>query len=76
MVVGSARDYLESHPKSALLVVEVADTSLSIDQTTKAGIYARARIPEDGVRRSRTGPGSPTGCPGHRLSTSIRLVRR
>lgn len=34
------------HPRAALLVVEVAADSLSTDRTTKAAIYARARIPE------------------------------
>jgi Uma2 family endonuclease len=34
------------HPRSALLVVEVADTSVRYDLDVKARIYARARIPE------------------------------
>ena len=34
------------HPKTALLVVEVADTSVRYDLEVKARIYARARIPE------------------------------
>lgn len=34
------------HPKTALLVVEVADTSVRFDLEIKARIYAKARIPE------------------------------
>jgi Uma2 family endonuclease len=46
VVPGSFRDYLKGHPQSALLAVEVADTSLAVDRTTKAGMYARAGIQE------------------------------
>lgn len=46
VVAGSARDYLGSHPKTALLVVEVSDATLSIDRTRKSLIYAQAGIPE------------------------------
>ncbi len=45
VVPGSPRDHLMSHPASAILVVEVADTSLSRDRA-KAGLYARAGIPD------------------------------
>jgi Uma2 family endonuclease len=34
------------HPRSALLVVEVADESLRRDRLIKGRIYARARVPE------------------------------
>lgn len=34
------------HPRSALLVVEVADESLRKDRLLKGRIYARARVPE------------------------------
>lgn len=46
VVVGKPRDYLKAHPTTALLVVEVADTSLSKDRTEKAQLYARHGIPE------------------------------
>lgn len=36
----------EAHPRSAFLVVEVADSSLLQDRLTKAAIYARAGLPE------------------------------
>lgn len=46
VVVGSIRDYEEEHPTSAVLVVEVADSTLRIDRSTKAGLYAASRIGE------------------------------
>jgi Uma2 family endonuclease len=46
VVAGSPRDYRDAHPSTALLVVEVSDTSLLFDRTTKANIYARAGIPD------------------------------
>ena len=36
----------EHHPRTALLVVEVAGDSLRLDRQTKAALYARAGIPE------------------------------
>jgi Uma2 family endonuclease len=44
VVRGSVRDYTEAHPTTALLVVEVSDSTLRYDQTKKAGLYARAGI--------------------------------
>jgi len=44
VVAGKRRDYPDDHPRSALLVVEVADTSLFYDTTTKAELYATAGI--------------------------------
>ena len=35
-----------SHPAAALLVIEVAGDSLRLDRETKAGLYARAGVPE------------------------------
>ncbi|HUH01610.1 MAG TPA: Uma2 family endonuclease [Kofleriaceae bacterium] len=37
-------DYLDEHPRSALLIVEVADTSLQKDSGPKARLYAEAGI--------------------------------
>ncbi len=42
VVVGSARDYVDRHPTSADLVVEVSDSSLEYDRTRKARVYAAA----------------------------------
>ena len=46
VVSGSVDDYETRHPETALLVVEVADSSLQQDRLTKSGIYAAAAIPE------------------------------
>jgi Uma2 family endonuclease len=46
VVEGSGRDYLAAHPESALLVVEVADTTLRYARGRKASLYARAGIAE------------------------------
>jgi Uma2 family endonuclease len=44
VVAGSPRDYAAGHPASALLVVEVADSSLEYDRKRKAHAYAGAGI--------------------------------
>jgi len=46
VVTGNLRDNLQSHPRMALLVVEVADSSLRFDTSRKAQLYARYGIPE------------------------------
>ena len=43
VVAGSPRDYAD-HPTTALLVVEVSDTTLHFDLTVKAELYAQAGI--------------------------------
>ena len=45
VVPGEPLDYRDAHPSTAVLVVEVADSSLLRDRT-KASLYARAGIPE------------------------------
>lgn len=44
VVTGSPRDYLHDHPKTAALVVEISDTTLGLDITEKAELYATADI--------------------------------
>jgi len=44
VVVGGPRDYSGSHPKTALLVVEVSDSTLKKDRGLKAHLYARAGL--------------------------------
>jgi len=39
-------DYSQSHPSRALLIIEVADSSLEHDRETKASLYAAAGVPE------------------------------
>ena len=46
VVPGTIADYDRAHPTTALLVVEVADSSLKQDRLTKRAIYAAAGIPE------------------------------
>lgn len=46
VVPGSADDYDTAHPTTALLVIEVSDSSLKQDRLSKAAIYAAAGIPE------------------------------
>jgi Uma2 family endonuclease len=46
VVAGDARSYLKVHPTTALLLVEVADSSLAFDRRRKGRIYAAAAIPE------------------------------
>ncbi len=46
VVPGGESDYETVHPSRALLVVEVAESSLPQDRLTKAAIYAHVGIPE------------------------------
>ncbi len=42
VVSGSPEDYLHEHPRAALLVVEVSETTLATDRKKKLPVYARA----------------------------------
>lgn len=44
VVEGTRSDYVHSHPTTAVLVLEVANTSLEYDRKVKASLYARAGI--------------------------------
>jgi Uma2 family endonuclease len=44
VVPGGPRDYAAAHPTTASLVVEVSDTTLALDMTEKAELYATAGI--------------------------------
>jgi Uma2 family endonuclease len=55
VVAGSHHDYAAAHPRTALLVVEVADSSLHQDRLSKAAIYAAAGIPEYWIVNLRAG---------------------
>ncbi|MGC4121084.1 MAG: Uma2 family endonuclease [Myxococcales bacterium] len=39
-------DYADAHPRTALLVVEIADSSRQKDRVLKPGVYAAAGVPE------------------------------
>lgn len=51
VVAGDAADFLAGNPKTALLVVEVACSTLAADRT-KAAIYANAGVPEYWIVRA------------------------
>jgi Uma2 family endonuclease len=44
IVTGSPRDYLVDHPKTALLVIEVAESTFEADTHAKASLYASGGI--------------------------------
>lgn len=46
VVAGFSRDYWHEHPHTAILIVEIAYSSLDYDQERKRRLYARAYIPE------------------------------
>lgn len=45
-VIPGSRRTASAHPTQAALIVEVADSTLSYDTTTKAELYATANVPE------------------------------
>lgn len=46
IVLQDPDDYMSGHPSHAVLIVEVADSSFSVDLDLKEKIYARVGIPE------------------------------
>ena len=44
VVKGEIRDFIKSHPKTAELIIEVSDTTLSYDRNQKASLYAKNKI--------------------------------
>jgi Uma2 family endonuclease len=46
VVAGEIRDYLDAHPTRALLVIEVADSTLDFARGRKLALYARNGVPE------------------------------
>ena len=46
VVRGSARDYEQEHPTTAVLIAEIADSSLSLDRRIKSSLYASAGVPD------------------------------
>lgn len=46
VVRGSPEDYVDEHPTTAMLVVEVSETTLAYDMSKKANLYASAGLPE------------------------------
>ena len=83
VVRGVPRDYSHRHPTTALLVVEVSDTTLAYDRRDKASLYARAAVPEywvlnliDGLLEIRREPRRDTTAPfGHAYGRVAHLGR-
>lgn len=44
VVPGTARNYVNVHPSTALLILEIANSSLAYDRGRKARLYARAGL--------------------------------
>jgi Uma2 family endonuclease len=44
VIAGNVRDYVDAHPTTAALIVEIAETSLAYDRTYKMSLYAKAGI--------------------------------
>ncbi|HEY7425174.1 MAG TPA: Uma2 family endonuclease, partial [Gemmataceae bacterium] len=44
VVAGTRAQYASQHPRTAVLIVEVSESSLAYDRTRKASLYARAGI--------------------------------
>jgi hypothetical protein len=83
VVRGEERQFLERHPspEDLALVVEVSDTSLERDQTTKQRLYARSRVPVYWIANlpeSRievyTGPSGPVEEPGYSQRQDFALT--
>lgn len=55
VVAGRARDFFQAHPSSALMIVEVADSSLAQDRLSKQAISAAAGVPEFWILNLRGG---------------------
>jgi Uma2 family endonuclease len=82
VVPGSFRDYPRDHPARAGLIVEIAESSLTLDRGEKASLYARARVPDywivnlvDRVLEIRREPIADAGSPygwRYALVTTLR----
>jgi Uma2 family endonuclease len=77
---GRPLDYLDAHPSTPVLVVEVAETSLAQDRLRKGGLYARAGVADywivnllDEVLEVYRQPGR---APSRRSGWKYRSVRR
>jgi Uma2 family endonuclease len=46
VIEGRPEDFKDALPKTAALVIEIADSSLAYDRTEKASLYAMANVPD------------------------------
>lgn len=82
VVSGSVRDYAKAHPNTALLIVEVAESTVVFDRGEKASLYASAGVPDYWVVNLHTqqlevyrDPAPMTGEPyGYGYRTSAQFV--
>lgn len=83
IVTGTARDYLQRDPTTALLVVEISDSSLAYDLGPKSHLYAAAGIADYWVVDVNTpqlfvfrDPVADASAPrGFRYNTTLTLAR-
>lgn len=54
VVRGSIRDYAKAHPTTAVLVVEVSDSTVVFDRGEKASLYASVECPNTGSSICKT----------------------
>ena len=81
VVPGSFRDYRQAHPARAVLIVEVAESSLRLDRGEKGSLYARAGVPDywivnlvDHVLEVYRDPAADLGAPyGWRYASVVTL---
>jgi Uma2 family endonuclease len=81
VVPGSFRDYPRDHPARAVLIVEVAESSLRLDRGEKGSLYARAGVPDywivnlvDHVLEVYRDPAADVGSPyGWRYASVVTL---
>jgi Uma2 family endonuclease len=80
VVEGSLEDFRQQHPARAVLVVEVADSTLSFDKGRKRAMYAAAGVPEywilnlvDGVLDVYREPRGSTYAAAQRLGPDDRV---
>ena len=82
VVTGTERDYADAHPTTAVLIVEVSDTTLRFDTTYKASLYASHGIPDywiinlvERVVEVRRNANPDSAAPfGHRYESVERLT--
>ena len=75
---GTEDDYDTRHPTTALLVLEVADSSLAQDRLTKASLYAAAGVPDYLLVNLRDGVVEAYGLPNPttRRYAELRIAGR
>ena len=82
VVAGGPRDYLASHPRRPVLIVEIALRSLALDRGEKASIYARAGVADywivnlvDNVLEVQRDPQADPNAPRGSQYGSVTLLR-